>query len=506
MDQPPSQPPSPARGRLAAIARNAMQARGLLPEFAPAVIAELNALAQAGAATGHTAQGTDQGIRDLRNLPWVSIDNDDSRDLDQLSVAGVAPSGAPSILVAVADVDALVKRGGAIDAHASANTTSVYTAARIFPMLPEQLSTDLTSLNEGQDRLAIVIDMTMGNDGAVRQSAIYRALVKNHAKLAYNALADWLDGGAMPAHLQAVLPAVPGLEAQLRTQDRIAQSMRALRHARGALSLQTPEARPVFKGDELADLQTDPPNRAKELIEEFMVAANGVAARFLNARHFPSMRRVLRSPERWERIRELAAARSGRLPAKADAKALEAFLTQQRDAAPARFPDLSLSVVKLLGRGEYAIDLPGQTAEGHFGLSVHDYSHSTAPNRRFPDLVTQRLIKAALATAPVPYSIDELQQLALHCTAQEDNAAKVERLVRKSAAAMLLAAHLGEHFEAIVTGASDKGTWVRIAHPVAEGKLANGAKGLDVGDRVKVKLLHIDIERGFIDFGREGAH
>ena len=497
--------PSQARGRLAAIARNAMQARGLLSEFSPAVVAELSALAQAGAAMHQTLHEAAHGIRDLRHLPWVSIDNDDSRDLDQLSVSGLAPSGAPCILVAVADVDALVKRGSAIDTHAGANTTSVYTAARIFPMLPEQLSTDLTSLNQGCDRPTIVIDMTIGNDGAVRDSTIYRALVKNHAKLAYNALAEWLDGGAMPAHLQSVLPSVPGIEAQLRTQDRIAQLLRGRRREHGALSLQTPEARPVFQGDELADLQTDPPNRAKELIEEFMVAANGVAARFLDARHFPSMRRVLRSPERWERIRKLAAARGGRLPAKPDAKALEAFLTQQRDADPARFPDLSLSVVKLLGRGEYAIDLPGQAAEGHFGLSVHDYSHSTAPNRRFPDLVTQRLIKAALAGVPAPYSVAELQQLALHCTAQEDNAAKVERLVRKSTAAMLLASHLGKHFDAIVTGASDKGTWVRIAHPAAEGKLANGAKGLDVGDRVKVTLLHIDIERGFIDFGREGA-
>ena len=478
-----------------------MQDRGLLPEFSPAVIAEVEVLAQAGAA----APPADPGIRDLRGLPWASIDNDDSRDLDQLSVADTTSASAPRMLVAVADVDALVKRDCAIDAHAGTNTTSVYTAARIFPMLPEQLSTDLTSLNEGVDRLAIVIDMTIGADGSVRESTIYRALVNNHAKLAYNALAAWLDGGAMPAHLQAMLPSVPGLEAQLRTQDRIAQSMRSLRRTHGALSLQTPEARPVFNGDELADLQTEEPNRTKELIEEFMVAANGVTARFLYASQFPSMRRVLRSPERWERIRGLAAAHGGRLPAAADAKALEAFLVAQRAADPARFADLSLSVVKLLGRGEYAIDLPGQTAEGHFGLSVHDYSHSTAPNRRYPDLLTQRLIKAALAGSPVPYSSAELQQLAVHCTVQEDNAAKVERQVRKSAAALLLATQLGAHFDAIVTGASDKGTWVRIAHPATEGKLVNGTKGLDVGDRVKVQLLHTDVERGFIDFGREGA-
>ncbi len=491
-----------ARGRLAAIARKAMKDRGLLSEFSPAVIAELDAVARAAAATASQAS---QSIRDLRGLPWASIDNDDSRDLDQLSVARITASGATAILVAVADVDALVKRGSAIDGHANTNTTSVYTAAGVFPMLPEQLSTDLTSLNEGADRLALVIDMTMADDGSVRESTIYPAQVKNHAKLAYNALAAWLDGGPMPPHLQALLPATPALEEQLRIQDRAAQSMRGLRHLHGALSLQTPEARPVFKGDELADLQTDAPNRAKELIEEFMVAANGVTASFLEARNFPSMRRVLRSPERWERIRELAAAQGGRLPAAPDSKALEAFLLKQRDADPARFPDLSLSVVKLLGRGEYAIKLPGQKVEGHFGLSVQVYGHSTAPNRRFPDLVTQRLIKAALAAAPVPYTSEELRRLALHCTVQEDNAAKVERQVRKSAAALLLGARIGERFDAIVTGASDKGTWVRIAHPAVEGKLTNGAKGLDVGDRLRVKLLHVDVERGFIDFGREGG-
>jgi exoribonuclease-2 len=493
---------SPTKSRLAAIARTAMHERGLLPEFSPAVVAELDTVAQAG--TAKVPQPGD-GIRDLRELPWASIDNDDSRDLDQLSVARRTESGAYAILVAVADVDTLVQRGSAIDAHARTNTTSVYTAGGIFPMLPERLSTDLTSLNEGEDRLALVTEMAMGEDGSVRESTVYRALVRNHAKLAYNAIATWLEGGAMPPHLQSLLPSVPGLEQQLRTQDRIAQSMRGLRHEHGALSLQTPEARPVFKGDELADLQTEAPNRAKELIEEFMVAANGVSARFLEARHFSSLRRVLRSPERWERITALAAAQGERLPAEPSSKALEAFLMKRRDADPAGFPDLSLSVVKLLGRGEYAVELPGQNAEGHFGLSVQDYSHSTAPNRRFPDLVTQRLIKAAMSGAPAPYSNDELQQLALHCTAQEDNAAKVERQVRKSAAALLLATRLGEHFDAIVTGASAKGTWVRIAHPVAEGKLSNGIKGLDVGDRVQVKLLHIDVERGFIDFGREGS-
>jgi len=367
------------------------------------------------------------------------------------------------------------------------------------------LSTDLTSLAENQDRLAIVIEMTMEADGSVRESAVYRALVRNHAKLAYNALAVWLEGGAMPPHLQALLPAVPALEQQLRTQDRIAQAMRTLRHQHGALRLQTPQAQAVFDGGELIDLQVDEPNRAKELIEEFMVAANGAIARFLAGRGFASLRRVLHSPERWERIVQLAQTLGERLPGTPDSRALEAFLMKQHEAGPATFPDLSLSVVKLLGRGEYAVDLPGQTAPGHFALSVQDYTHSTAPNRRFPDLVTQRLIKAALAGTPAPYTNDELKEIALHCTLEEAVVAKVERQVAKSAAALLLTGRAGQHFDAMVTGASDKGTWVRIAHPATEGMLIKGAKGLDVGDRVKVVLLHADVERGFIDFAREGV-
>jgi exoribonuclease-2 len=495
------QPVSGTKGRLAVIARNAMKARGLLPDFSADVIEELKALAQAGAATMPQAG---DGVRDLRNLPWCSIDNDDSRDLDQLSVAGFDKSGAPAILVAIADVDALVKRGGAIDTHASTNTTSVYTAGGIFPMLPEQLSTDLTSLGENEDRLAMVVEMTVGEDGTVRESLIYRAMVRNRAKLAYDALAVWLEGGVMPPHLQSVLPSVPELEAQLRTQDKVAQSLRGRRHQHGALNLQTNEARPVFNNDELADLQTDTSNRAKQLIEEFMVAANGAGARFLDARGFASVRRVLRSPERWDRIVALAAALGEKLPAVPDAKALDAFLVKRRDAKPEAFADLSLSVIKLLGRGEYAVQLPKQQGDGHFALAVQDYTHSTAPNRRFPDLLTQRLIKAALSGSPAPYTNSELEQLALHCTAQEDNAARVERQVGKSAAAMLLASRIGEHFDAIVTGVSDKGTWVRIEHPTTEGKLVSGSKGLEVGNRLRVKLTHVDVERGFIDFAREG--
>lgn len=481
-----------AKGWLRSIARRTMLERGLLPDFAPAVMAEANAIDKAPGDTAPT-------IRDLRSLLWASIDNDDSRDLDQLSVSAPAQGGAVKILVAIADVDAAVKRGSAIDEHARTNTTSVYTAAQVFPMLPEKLSTNLTSLGEQEERLAMVVEMTVNSDGAVTGSDIYRAVVRNHAKLAYNGVASWLDGtAAAPARIGQV----PGLADQLRTQDKVAQAMKQLRHQHGALTLETIEARPVFEDEMLADLRTEEPNRAKELIEDFMIAANGVTARFLDAKGVPSLRRVLRSPERWNRIIELAAEAGERLPSNPDAAALEKFLALRRKADPMRFPDLSLAVIKLLGRGEYALELPGQHSDGHFGLAAKDYTHSTAPNRRFPDLVTQRLLKAALAGKPSPYSNNDLQELAAHCTQQEDNATKVERQVRKSAAALLLRSRVGESFDAIVTGASAKGTWVRIAQPAVEGKVVSGSEGLDVGDRVRVELVHTDVDHGFIDFSR----
>ena len=466
--------------------------RGLLPDFSPAVRAEAEAITRA-------ASGTDPSIRDLRGLPWCSIDNDDSRDLDQLSVAEPGAGGTVKILVAVADVDAVVKEDSAIDGHARTNTTSVYTAAEVFPMLPEKLSTDLTSLSEDEARMAIVIEMVVTPDGTVTESDVYRAIVLNRAKLAYNSVAAWLDGTA-PA--PSPLAAVPELDEQVRLQDRVAQAMKSLRHQHGTLSLDPLEPRAVFDGDLLTDLRPDEKNRAKELIEDFMIGANGVTAKYLERKGFPSLRRVLRSPERWGRIVELAAGLGGRLPAEPSARALEGFLTERRQADPARFPDLSLSVVKLLGSGEYVVELPGERPDGHFGLAVRDYTHSTAPNRRFPDLVTQRLLKAVMAGWPAPYSTDELSELAHHCTEQEDNAAKVERQVRKSAAALLLASRIGERFDAIVTGASEKGTWARISQPAVEGKIVRGFEDLDVGERVRVELVHTDVERGFIDFIR----
>jgi exoribonuclease-2 len=467
-----------------------MVEHGLEPGFSPAVLAETQALSQVKAETGPS-------IRDLRGLLWCSIDNDDSRDLDQLSVAVPLGGGKVKILVAIADVDASVKKGSAIDAHARANTTSVYTAAEIFPMLPERLSTDLTSLVEGQERLAIVIELIVARDGTVTGSDLYRSLVVNRAKLAYNSVAAWLDGTAAPPPRVA---AVPGMDEQLKIQDRVAQALRAVRHQRGALTLETIEVRAVFDGDAVADLRAEERNRAKELIEDFMIAANSAAASYLDKKGYPSLRRVLKSPERWNRIVALAAGLGERLPPEASASALEGFLANQRDKDLDRFPDLSLSVVKLLGRGEYVVQPAGRQSQGHFGLAVKDYTHSTAPNRRFPDLLSQRLLKAALAGGSVPYNDGELLKFAQHCTEQEDNATKVERQVRKSAAALLLAARIGDRFDAIVTGASPKGTWVRISQPAAEGKLVRGFESLDVGDRVRVKLLRTDVERGFVDF------
>ena len=482
----------PHRAILRSIAHQAMLDRGLLPDFSAAALAELGRLQLPAATPG-------EPVRDLRNLLWASIDNDDSRDLGQLTVAEAMPGDQIKLLVAIADVDSLVKNGSAIDAHAHHNTTSVYTAAEIFPMLPEQLSTGLTSLNFNEDRLSLVVEMMVGADGSLQDSKIYRARVRNQAKLAYNRLAVWLESqGVAP---EAVV-AVKGLAENLRLQDRVAQSLKNLRQIHGSLSLETIEAKAVFDGDQISALATEEKNRAKELIEEFMIAANGVVARYLSARKFPSIRRVVRTPKRWDRIVEIAGERQVKLPDNPDSKALEEFLLKAKAGDPVTFPDLSLAVIKLLGSGEYLAEVPGENVSGHFGLAVKDYVHATAPNRRYPDLLIQRLLKAALAGRPAPYSLDDLDALAVHCTEAEDAAQKVERQVGKAAAALLLESRLGEQFEAIVTGAAAKGTWVRLFTIPVEGKLVSGFKGVDVGDRVRVQLTSIDVQRGFIDFKR----
>jgi exoribonuclease-2 len=483
------------RAILRNIAHRAMLERGLLPDFSSAAIAELKQ-------PKLSASSNDPTVRDKRSLLWASLDNDDSRDLDQLTFAEALPAGRIKIFVAIADVDSFVRNGSALDEHARHNTTSVYTAAEIFPMLPEEISTDITSLNLNQDRLAIVIEMVVDEQGALEDSKIYRAWVRNYAKLAYNSVAAWLDGeDAMPEELAGV----PGLAENLQLQNQAAQRLKKLRHNNGALSLETIEAKPVFDGDQIYGLESEEKNSAKQIIEDFMIAANGVTARFLSARGFPSIRRVVRRPKRWERIVEIARENQYKLPAEPDSKALDEFLVRQKAADPLRFPDLSLAVIKLLGAGEYVAEIPGGDSPGHFGLAVKDYAHSTAPNRRYPDLLTQRLLKAALEGKPAPYRQDELADLAAHCTAAEDAANKVERQVEKSAAALLLESRIGEQFDAIVTGASEKGTWVRLFSVPVEGKVVKGFEGMDVGERVRVQLIDTNVERGFIDFKKAGA-
>jgi VacB/RNase II family 3'-5' exoribonuclease len=488
------------RSILENIAYHAMLERGLLPDFSPEVLAELDRLQLVNPSKWKQITGSGT-IQDMRNLLWASIDNDDSHDLDQLSAAEALPDGKVKILVAVADVDALVKDGSAIDDHARHNTTTVYTAARIFSMLPEKLSTDLTSLNCDEDRLSLVIEMVVGENGSLQSSEVFRAVVRNQAQLAYNSVTAWLEGkGEIPE----TIAAVSGLADNLRLQDKVAQEMKNFRHLHGALSLETIEAKPLFDGDQIRELAVEERNRAKEIIQDFMIAANGVVARYLEAKNYPSIRRVVRTPKRWERIVELADEHGFRLPNEPNPKELEKFLNKQKAADPLRFPDLSLSVIKLMGAGEYVADLPGDTPPGHFGLAVKDYTHSTAPNRRYTDLLTHRLLKAALENQPSPYSKDELDSLAKHCTEEENAANKVERQVGKSAAALLLESRIGERFDAIVTGASEKGTWVRLLNIPVEGKLVHGFEGMDVGHWLHVELEYVEVERGYIDFKKVG--
>lgn len=482
------------RAILKKIAQRAMLERGLLPDFSTEALAELDRIQSPATANGET-------VRDLRDLLWASIDNDDSLDLDQITVAEGMPEGKIKILVAIADVDSLVKNESAINRHAHHNTTSVYTPAMLFPMIPEKLSTGFTSLNFNEDRLSIVVEMVIGADGSLQDSDVYQALVRNHAKLTYNSVASWLDGGSMPE----AITTVKGLAENLQLQNRTAQHMKYFRHVHGALSLETIEAKPLFDGDQIRTLEIEEKNRAKEIIEDFMIAANGVTARYLSAKKSPSIRRVVRTPKRWERIVEIAADHNFILPELPDSKALEEFLIKQKATDQLRFPDISLAVIKLLGAGEYVAEFPDGDVPGHFGLAVRDYAHSTAPNRRYSDLLTQRLLKAALEGKPAPYRKDELDVLAAHCTEAEDAANKVERQVGKSAAALLLESKIGEEFNSIVTGASEKGTWVRLLEIPVEGRVVHGFEGVDIGNRIRVQLISVDVEKGYIDFRKIGS-
>lgn len=481
-----------SRIRLQQIARRAMISRGLVPEFPSAVTDELREITSP--ATYKTSQA-----KDLRKLLWCSIDNADSLDLDQLSYAEQLPGDKVRLLIAIADVDSLVAEQSDIDNYASQNTATIYTIAELFPMLPEKLSTDFTSMRLGEDRCAVVVEMIIDDDGAIQQSDVYCATVFNHAKLQYESLGEWLErNGPIPSEVRKV----EGMTENIELQDRIAQKMKELRYEHGALEFETIEARPVFEGDALNEIKTEQKNRAKSLIEDFMIAANGATARYLKEKNFPSLRRVVRTPKRWDRIVELASENRYLLPEIADSKSLSAYLKFIKQNDPEHFIDMSISVLKLLGSGDYVVETPGSASEGHFGLAVKDYTHSTAPNRRYPDLVTQRLLKSAMAGHSVPYSVEELEKIAHHCTVKEDDVRKVERQVEKSAMAMLMKSRIGEVFDAIVSGASVKGTWIRLYHPHVEGKLVNGFSGLEVGNKLKVRLTEIDIEEGFIDFER----
>jgi len=485
------QPNQPQQFNLVAAAHASMIEHGFQPDFPAGVDSELAAI------QAHPEPPSVPGIQDLSGLLWSSIDNDTSKDLDQIEWAEQLADGRIRVLVGVADVDARVHLGTVIDGHARSETTSVYTGVKVFPMLPVELSEGITSLNESQDRAAHVIEFSVDASGTASDGKVYAAVVRNRAQLAYNGVGAWLEGtGPAPAKVAASAD----LAAQLKLQDAAAQRMVGGRFQHGALDLETIETRPELRGDQPVDIVRQQKNRATSLIEEFMVAANGVAARTFEQAGVASIRRIVRTPKRWDRIVEVAAGLGSTLPVQPDSKALNDFLLAQKQKDPDHFPDLSLAVIKLMGPGEYVLIKPNEPSPGHFGLAVQDYTHSTAPNRRFPDMVTGRLMKALLAKAPQPYSENDLNDIATHCTLMEDNARKVERDMQKRIAAVVLRPRIGQSFPAIVTGVNKYGTFVRTLDPHVDGMLVQGAKGLDVGDKVTVKLISTDPQRGFIDF------
>jgi VacB/RNase II family 3'-5' exoribonuclease len=484
---------TPTHVDLQAMARQIMLQNGFEPDFPPQVQQQLANLEKQPLATAASAE-----IRDLRQLLWSSIDNDTSRDLDQIEVAERLADGTIKVMIGIADVDAFVPPQSPIDQHAATETTTVYAGVRNFPMLPEKLSTGLTSLLEGSDKLSIVIEFVVDPQGEVRQHQLYRALVRNRAQLTYNAVGPWLEGGGEAPQKVA---ASADLEAQLKLQDEVAQALKSNRHRHGALNIETSEVHPVVLNEQVVDLVKQEKNRATELIEDFMIAANGVVAITLKESQVSSIRRVVKTPERWDRIVALAARQGGSLPKQPDSKALNDFLGARKLADPDHFADLSLAVIKLMGPGEYVLERPGEPSPGHFGLAVENYTHSTAPNRRFADVVTQRLIKSVLGKTKSSYSDDELATVARNCTLKEDAARKVERAMSKRIAAVGMSSRIGQVFDAIVTGVTDHGTFVRALKPQVEGLLVQ-AKAIDVGDKVRVKLLSTDAERGYIDFGR----
>jgi exoribonuclease-2 len=487
-------PNQPAPFNLIAAAHASMIEHGFQPDFPAAAAAEVKSI-EAQSAT--PVQPT-PGLADLRSLLWSSIDNDTSKDLDQIEWAERLTDGRIRVLVGVADVDSRVHIGTVLDGHARSETTSVYTGVRTFPMMPTELSEGITSLNENQDRAALVIEFYVDSSGGTSDGKGYRALVRNRAQLAYNGVGAWLENrGAAPAKVAASAD----LAAQLKLQDEAAQRLVGCRFQNGALDLETVETRPIMQGDAPTGIAKLEKNRATSLIEEFMVAANGVVARTFESAGVASIRRIVRTPKRWDRIVELVQGLGTTLPAEPDSKALNDFLLAQKQKDPDHFPDLSLAVIKLMGPGEYVLVKPNEPSPGHFGLAVQDYTHSTAPNRRFPDVVTQRLLKALFNKAAAPYSEDDLNAIAQRCTLMEDGARKVEREMQKRIAAVVLRPRIGQSFPAIVTGVNKYGTFVRTLNPNVDGMVVQGGKGLDVGDKVTVKLISTDPVRGFIDFG-----
>src|SRR5260221_11673727 len=478
-----------------AIARQTMVDNGFEPDIPPSVLDELQSLSRKP-----RPDALESSTQDLRSLLWSSIDDRKSRDLDQVEYAEKLPSGDIRVLVGIADVDGLAQKGSAIDECAATICTSIYTGVKTFPMLPEELSTDKTSLMSGADRSSVASEMIIGSDGAVKSSNVCPALLHNYAKLSYEAVGAWLDDkGPIPPEVAGV----PGMDGQIRLQFEAAQRLRQLRREHGALELDTIQASPVMdSAGNVTELSVTERNSARDLIENFMIAANVAMAQFLEAKGVLSVQRVVRVPKYWDRIVEVARELHEDLPAEPDSRALADFLARRKAADPDHFPDLSLSVVKLLGPGEYTVQNPGVASEGHFGLAVSDYTHSTAPNRRYADLITQRLVKAALAKTAPPYSEAELTAIAAHCTEREDAARKVERKMRKVAAAVLMQHRIGEVFDAIVTGASEKGIFARIIRPPVDGRVMRGEQGLRVGEKIRVKLLSAEPARGFIDFGR----
>ncbi|UUX93834.1 RNB domain-containing ribonuclease [Methanoplanus endosymbiosus] len=479
------------RPDLKAIARDAMKSYGFAPRFPDQVIRESENI------SGRIFPDNVTEAADLRHLLWSSIDNFDSKDLDQIEFCEEKDGGIINVKVAIADVDCYVPKDSATDRYAAYNTTAVYTGVETFFMIPFKLCGNISSLLPGKDCQAVVAEYDILPDGDIEHVGVYRAVVSNKAKLIYEEVGNWIEKkGSIPDDVGSI----PGLKDQILLQHKASLRLRKFRMQNGALDLETAEARPVMRGNDVSDIISMKQNEAHRIIEEFMVAANRTFAGFLMDAGVPMTHRVVKIPEKWDLICEVVAGYGVTLPDSPDSKALTEFLAGQRVSDPKTFPDLSLTIVKLLGHGEYVPYNPGDAPVGHFALAVPDYTHSTAPNRRYNDLIIQRIVKSVLDGKKVPYTPGELERLSVRMTDRDKASQKVERFMLKSAAAVLLSKSIGKVFDAIVTGASGRGTYVRIYDPPVEGRVMEGYEGLYVGRKVKVSLLMTDAYRGYIDF------